>query len=227
MIELPVLLQATALQLSGDSLIVRVHTDPSSSLQLWVPAAVAVVVVIVGGVIQWLIAKRQWTEQGESLTAQLAAQRILTDRQLDAQRESTDKEIVASLRSRARLELIAQWRRLLAELFAEYLSYMSLLGDVFTAAQLDTQEAIREGKGAMSRIIAISYQLRLHLDDDNKSEMNLKEALENFDSGFITIPQSKQQYDAWVSKMSVLHRAIQERAAIVIKEHFEAASAGK
>lgn len=119
------LLQTTAVQVAGDSLIVRLHSDPASNLQLWVPAAVTLVVLIVGGVLQWRVAKNQITTQRKIADDQLKMQRDLADdqlktqrevaeRQLEAQRELTERQIVASLRSKARLEWIEQLRRQVA-----------------------------------------------------------------------------------------------------------------
>jgi hypothetical protein len=205
MIEIA-LLQAITVPRAADSLLVRLHADPSSNLQLWVPAAVAIAVVIVGSVVQWRIAKRQWKEQSDSV----------------------ERQIVASLRSKTRLEWIVELRELLAVFLSDTVRRIRVVSTLAVADLSSERRAkLRRQAWSMDHLALTIDKLLLHLDVENESEAHLRDALSTSINHLREAPVPEDQVLEWSRRAGELQRAVLTAAWTVIREHSEAAGSGR
>jgi hypothetical protein len=203
------LLQTTAaanLPLAGDSLIVRLHNDPSSDVQIWLPVFVALAVVGIGSLVQLYVANRQMTTQ----------------------RELTERQIVASLRSTARLKWIDELRSLLAKFATESNQYMMVLAEITIAEQAgkETESFTGRSNRQLRRTTTIVHRLELHLDPYNESEKALMSGVRAYARHLGGHDDRVDDLDAYADRLKLLRKEMNEAAWVVIREHSDRAGRG-
>lgn len=206
-----------------DSLNVRLHGDTPSTAQLWLPSIIAIVVVVLGGMIQWRIASRQWKEQREAL-----------DRQLEAQRELTEKQIEASLRGAARLRWIDGVRRLTGDALASSSRVVATLTIVeglrrSTRAHPENQsfrEELKEYHRVLLRrqlgLQRLTTHLRLFLDPREEIQKALSEASVKLEIKTATLSAFRMDEDLpadFAGTIGTLNGELQH-AAIALIRHY-------
>jgi hypothetical protein len=223
------LLQATATTRIPDSLTVRLHSDPTGSLQIWLPALSAIVVLIAGSFIQWRIASRQWKEQRQALDRQLEVQRELTGQQLSAQRETTERQIIASLKSKATLEWIGELRSLVSDFLSRGHDVMEIRNQIIGASS-NGQPIFSLLQAERRRVMRLNRQyqrISVHLESDAEKERQLQEAVDAFLHVAVSQPPNKDSFQQMAKELGITRSALLDRTRILVAEHSSTAGSGK
>jgi hypothetical protein len=208
----------------SDSLTVRLISDKPSTGESWLPSIIAIVVVILGGVIQWAIANRQWKEQRQAL-----------DRQLETQRELTERQIDASLHASARLRWIGDVRRVAAQIMASATMQLGAISQLnFWNHRTVSPENLAKAntiKGRLSdemvrrryRLARLTQELRLFLNPDEPIQHGLAQATALLDkvlsSGGGQALEAEKLTEDFTSSVSKAMANV-SKATVIVVQHY-------